>query len=124
MHVILAILAMDLTAQICTIDSSFYPGIRYSTFTFNERRKRQPPADISSIFVQEIKYNMYFSGYILDVDECSNNTYHGNATSNNTIGSCMCACYPGYSGDRFECTGVHLTSYPANIDNTENLHSR
>ena len=35
----------------------------------------------------------------------------------------MCACYPGYTGDRFNCTGMHLISYPANIDNTENLHS-
>ena len=34
----------------------------------------------------------------------------------------MCACYPGYSGDGFNCTGMHLTSYPAKIDNTENLH--
>ena len=114
---------MDLTAQVCTIDSSFYPGIRYSTFTFNERRKRQPPGDISSLLVQEIKYNMYFSAYILDVHECSNNTCHGNATWNNKIGSYMCACDTGYSGDGFSCTIMRLTSYPANIDNAENLHS-
>ena len=35
----------------------------------------------------------------------------------------MCACDTGYSGDGFNCTGMHLTLYPANIDNTENLHS-
>ena len=35
----------------------------------------------------------------------------------------MCACYPGYSGDGFNCTCKLLTSYPASIDNTEDLHS-
>ena len=29
----------------------------------------------------------------------------------------MCACYPGYSGDGFNGTDMHLSSYPANIDN-------
>ena len=27
----------------------------------------------------------------------------------------MCACEPGYSGDGFNCTGMHLTSHPASI---------
>ena len=88
----------------------------------SERRKRQPPADISSILVQEIENNMYFCPYILDVDECSSNPCHGNATCNNTIGSHKCACYPGYSGDGFNWTSMHLTLYPANKDNTEDLH--
>ena len=35
----------------------------------------------------------------------------------------MCASYPSHSGDGCSCTGMHLTSYPANIDNTENLQS-
>ena len=65
---------------------------------------------------------MHFCPYILDVDECSSNACHANATCNNTIGSCMSACYLGYSGDGFNCTIMRLTSYSANIDSTENLH--
>ena len=61
----------------------------------NERRKRQLPADISSILVKEIK-NIYA---LKSVRNC-----------NNTIGSYMCACDPGYSGDGFNCTGIHLIS--------------
>ena len=57
-----------------------------------------------------------FYAYILDIDECSSNPCHANATCNNTIGSYMCACDLGYSGDGFNCTGMCLTSYLAGID--------
>ena len=33
---------------------------------------------------------------------------HWNLTSNNTIGSYMCVCDTGYSGDAFNCTGIQL----------------
>ena len=66
---------------------------------------------------------MRFCSYILAVDECWRNSINGNATCNNTRGSYMCACYPGYSGDGFNCTCKLLTSFPASIDNTEDLHS-
>ena len=69
------------------------------------------------------KVFIHFCPYILDVDECSSNPCHTNATCNNTIGSYACACCPGYSGDRVNCTDIHLTWYPANIDNTVYLHS-
>ena len=35
----------------------------------------------------------------------------------------MCACDSGYSGDGFNCTGMHLTSCPAGIDYTVYLDS-
>ena len=40
--------------------------------------------------------------YILDI---SNNPCHVNATCNNILGSFMCACVPGYSGDGFNYRG-------------------
>ena len=44
----------------------------------------------------------------LDVDECSSNPCHANATCNNTLGSYLCACDPGYSGDGLNCTGTGI----------------
>ena len=58
-----------------------------------------------------------------DINECSTYLSHANATCNNTIGSYMCACYTGYSGDGFNCTGMHLTSYPAGIDGAVYFHN-
>ena len=53
----------------------------------------------------------------LDIDECSSNPCHGNATCNNTAGSYMCVCDSGYSGDGFNCSGTHnfLRLYYLNI---------
>ena len=45
---------------------------------------------------------------LTDIDECK--TYpgkcHGNATCNNTHGSHVCTCKPGYTGDGRNCTGT------------------
>ena len=66
-------------------------------------------ADVSSFLV---KISLFVSfPDILDIDECTSNPCHANATCNNTVGSYMCACDPGYSGDGFNCTGKHLISY-------------
>ena len=43
---------------------------------------------------------------ILDIDECLSSPCHGNATCNNIIGSYICHCSSGYSGDGFNCTGI------------------
>ena len=40
-----------------------------------------------------------------DVNECGNDTCHANATCNNTIGSFMCICDRGFTGDGFNCSG-------------------
>ena len=48
----------------------------------------------------------------LDVDECdiadvsTDNDCHGNATCNNTIGSYVCVCDDGWSGNGFNCSGM------------------
>ena len=41
----------------------------------------------------------------LDIDDCASNPCHGNATCNNTIGSFICTCDDGFSGDGFNCSG-------------------
>ena len=53
----------------------------------------------------------FFSGFfffLTDIDECK--TYpgkcHVNATCNNTNGSHVCTCKPGYTGDGRNCTGI------------------
>ena len=78
---------------------------------------------MSSIAKEISNIKCLLFSYILDINECWTYPCHGNATCNNTIGSYMCACDPGYSGDGFNCTGMHLTPYPANIENTVHLHS-
>ena len=59
----------------------------------------------------------------MDINECVTYPCHANATCNNTIGSYICQCDTGYSGDGFNCTGMHWTSYPAVTDYTGYLHS-
>ena len=44
----------------------------------------------------------------LDIDECSNSTEypcHHNAHCNNTLGSFICYCMVGYTGDGMTCDG-------------------
>ena len=42
-----------------------------------------------------------------DIDECSTNSHScdANAVCNNTVGSYVCACKAGYTGDGRTCTG-------------------
>ena len=49
---------------------------------------------------------IYISFSILDVDECSNNPCHSNATCSNTLGSFTCTCKKGLTGDGRSCTGM------------------
>ena len=57
--------------------------------------------------------------YFLDIDECSNKPCHSNPPFDNTVGSYMCACAHGYSGDDFNC--IYLISYQENDIITELL---
>lgn len=45
--------------------------------------------------------------FISDIDECSSNSYScdANTVCNNTRGSYICLCKPGFSGDGKNCTG-------------------
>ena len=65
---------------------------------------------------------MQFYPNVLDFDECSNNPCHPNATCNNTIGSYMCACDPGYSGDGFNCTGMQFILFLSQQYDTVYFH--
>ena len=43
----------------------------------------------------------------LDTNECDvTSPYHANATCNNTEGSYICTCDPGYTGDGDMCNGM------------------
>ena len=49
---------------------------------------------------------------ILDIDECTtNNPCHTNATCNNTVGSFMCTCDSGFTGDGVNCTGMESIKF-------------
>ena len=49
--------------------------------------------------------------HILDVNECStSHNCDSNASCSNTVGSYMCACDFGYSGDGFNCSGMQNTN--------------
>ena len=42
----------------------------------------------------------------LDIDECSeNNDCHADANCTDTVGSYICSCKEGYSGNGFNCDG-------------------
>ena len=45
--------------------------------------------------------------YFADINECETGKYHcdPNAFCNNTKGSYICACKPGYIGNGITCTG-------------------
>ena len=49
--------------------------------------------------------------YNLDIDECNWNTCDLNATCTNTIGSYMCDCFSGFSGDGKDCYGKLIQKY-------------
>ena len=53
----------------------------------------------------------FLSNFMTDTDECvtTPGTCHVNATCNNTRGSYVCKCKPGYTGDGQICT-VTVTS--------------
>ena len=51
----------------------------------------------------------------VDIDECLINSCHENATCNNTMGSYICACDTGYSGDGFNCTGIYSIQHTSQI---------
>ena len=89
-----------------------YPVILYSIYSnkWNEEKGNWSYLQINfSIVCKKKKKTLcVFYPYTLDIDECSSNPCHANATCNNTMGSYVCACDPGYSGDGFNCTGMHL----------------
>ena len=54
----------------------------------------------------------------LDANECDTSPCHANAICNNTVGSYICTCGSGYTGDGFSCSGmfyvIYIFLYPLN----------
>lgn len=44
----------------------------------------------------------------VDINECRNNPCHAQATCTDTIGSYICTCNQGYSGNGFNCAGKQM----------------
>ena len=86
-------------------------------------KKAHVSVDIFSPIAKEITHiNYAFYTYILDINECLTNPCHWNATCNNKIGSYMCVCDTGYSGDGFNCTGIQLILLLIQEYDTAHLH--
>ena len=60
-----------------------------------------------------------------DVDECSLGTAncHAQATCTNTIGSFVCSCKKGFTGNGTICNGKHFFAV-AHIDHSVNLSTK
>ena len=58
-------------------------------------------------------YKIYSFYQTIDVNECMNDPCHENATCSDMVGSFMCMCDTGFSGDGFNCTGI-LNFYAEN----------
>ena len=54
------------------------------------------------------KYSVCF---VIDIDECTTNTHNcdPDASCANSIGSFVCTCNQGYSGDGITCSGENLS---------------
>ena len=63
-----------------------------------------------------LQYCLFY--YILDIDECKENTddCDVNADCNNTPGSFTCTCKDGYTGNGRKCKGTYfLEDVPLNL---------
>ena len=59
------------------------------------------------------KKAFYFVSSSLDIDECALNSSNCdiNAACNNTIGSFICQCNDGFTGNGAQCDGMHYVSH-------------
>ena len=73
------------------------------------KRSRLEPQDkdFSAYALQLFSNNIFFYVYdFSDIDECKgNHSCHVNAACMNTLGSHVCQCHAGYTGNGENCTG-------------------
>ena len=53
----------------------------------------------------------FSSTFISDMNECSSDPCHTNATCTNIAGSYTCECNEGYTGDGYDCKGECLHKF-------------
>lgn len=78
---------------------------RYHKKAFHALPQRKPDS----------KFNLFYHALslfcFLDINECSlSNACHPNSNCSNTLGSFICECNPGYSGDGKTCAGKQYSS--------------
>ena len=75
-------------------------------------RQQDRKNQISKLILRNFFPIINFSYDFTDIDECKGNqSCHVNATCTNTIGSHVCDCHPGYTGNGFDCTGTWCVSF-------------
>ena len=60
------------------------------------------------MFLGNILLIFFIPNFTTDIDECETNPHncHEEAACNNTHGSYLCTCKPGFIGDGQNCTGT------------------
>ena len=80
-----------------------------------------------SLFVFILQESWLKARHFSDIDECARNlSCHVNANCTNTIGSHVCTCHTGYTGDGQTCSG-DFNKFPSMFrkvlfDRRDNLH--
>ena len=77
---------------------------------FYERLNRQLKKSFSNNYLL-LNKSMHSIYYFADIDECDTGKHQcdSHAFCNNTKGSYICTCKPGYFGNGFNCTGNIVT---------------
>ena len=68
----------------------------------------EPDTFLVSILIVDKK----FPFVVLDIDECATNRDVCQQGCNNTLGSYICSCLPGYKlkANKVDCEGMHVVS--------------
>ena len=80
----------------------------WGTIAVSASQGTQEMATTVQVCGLECEVLFYHSDTTADVDECAKSS-HGcsrNAYCNNTDGGYWCECWPGFQGDRYNCTGL------------------
>ena len=78
----------------------------WSCEVLTSRTTRQRLLSLSSATFLQLQFFLCFYVDFTDIDECKgNHSCHVNAACMNTLGSHVCQCHAGYTGNGENCTG-------------------